>query len=135
MSGNAIDSARAAHSPREQPPSVAVSPEVDDILPAVFDLNTPDLRMYRALLDRPSATTQELADVIGVDRSTANRSLKRLHERGLLYRQRRVLQEGGHCYVYTAMDVEEAQELLQDGLAVWAERARDELDGLLVPER
>lgn len=115
-------------------PAVSVAPDVDDVLSVAFGLGTTDLRVYRSLLDRPGATTHELAEVVGVDRSSVNRSLRRLRERELVHRRRRLLREGGHCYVYTATDVEEARDLLGAGIEVWAERARDELRGALVAE-
>lgn len=134
MSGNTAESPVGGFSGREERTTVSVSPEVDDVLAVAFDLGTTDLRVYHALIDRPSATTQEPAEVVGIDRSNVNRSLGRLRERDLARRRRRLLQEGGHCYVYSATEIEEARELLGDGLDAWAERARDELRGVLVPE-
>lgn len=134
MSGNTAESPRAGFPGREERTAVSVAPEVDDVLSVAFDLGTHDLRVYHALIDRPSATTHELAEVVGIDRSNVNRSLGRLRERDLVRRRRRLLQEGGHCYVYTATEIEEARELLREGLDAWAERARDELRGVLVPE-
>jgi predicted transcriptional regulator len=134
MSGNTAESPAGGFPGREERTVVSVSPEVDDVLSVAFDLGTHDLRVYHALIDRPSATTHELAEVVGIDRSNVNRSLGRLRERDLVRRRRRLLQEGGHCYVYTATEIEEARELLRDGLDAWTERARDELRGALVPE-
>lgn len=134
MSSNTVESPRPGLSGREERTAVSVTPEADDVLSVAFDLGTHDLRVYHALLDRPSATTHELAEVVGIDRSNVNRSLGRLRERDLVHRRRRLLQEGGHCYVYTATEIEEARELLREGLDAWAERAHDELRGVLVPE-
>ncbi|SHH49528.1 helix-turn-helix domain-containing protein [Halobaculum gomorrense] len=134
MSGNTAESPAGGFPSREERTVVSVSPEVDDVLSVAFDLGTHDLRVYHALIDRPSATTHELAEVVGIDRSNVNRSLGRLRERDLVRRRQRLLQEGGHCYVYTATEIEEARELLRDGLDAWTERARDELRGVLVPE-
>ncbi|MEF8843140.1 MAG: helix-turn-helix domain-containing protein [Haloarculaceae archaeon] len=135
MAGNAAESPRTSFHAREERTPVSVAPDVDDVLSVAFDLGTHDLRVYHALLGRPSATTRELAEVVGIDRSNVNRSLGHLRERDLVRRKRRLLQEGGHCYVYTAAEIEEARELLCEGLDAWTERAREELRGALVRER
>lgn len=134
MSGNTAESPRAELPGREERTTVSVTPEAGDVLSVAFDLSTHDLRVYHALIDRPRATTHELANVVDIDRSNVNRSLGRLRERDLVHRRRRLLEEGGHCYVYTATEVEEARELLREGLDAWAEHARDELRDVLVPE-
>jgi len=127
-----VEESTSPSADRDERDPVSVEPEVDDVLSVAFDLSTPDLRVYRALLGRPKATTHELAEAVGIDRSNVNRSLGRLRERDLVDRRRRLLQEGGHCYVYTATEIDEARELLHEGIDAWAERAHDELCGALV---
>ena len=134
MVEDAVEAPRAPVPGGEERAPVSVAPDVDEVLPAVFGLRSRDLRIYRALLDRPGATTAELAAVVGIDRSNVNRSLGQLRERGLVGRRRRLLPEGGYCYVYTATAVEEACELLGEGLDAWTERARERLRGALAPE-
>src|SRR6056297_1849091 len=109
MSGNTAESPEMGFPGRDPRTPVSVTPQIDDILSVAFDLNTRDLQVYHALLGRPNATTQELAEIIGIDRSNVNRSLRRLGELDLAHRRRRLLEGGGHCYVYTATEVEEAR--------------------------
>jgi predicted transcriptional regulator len=61
-----------------------------------------------------------------------NRSLSTLLERGLVERERRLLDSGGYVYQYTGVDLPEAKELLHAALDEWTEHVHgviDEFDG------
>ena len=84
-------------------PSVQ-APTRTDVLQTVFGIGEQDVRTYDAVVEIRGATTTELADHLGRDRSNVNRSLNRLRESGLVTRGRRLLDDGGHVYQYYAVD-------------------------------
>ena len=96
-------------------------PSFQNVLSCVFGIQDHEVRTYVALLDQPGSTVEELANRLERDRSNVNRSLSTLLERGLVERERRLLDSGGYVYQYTGVDLPEAKELLHAALDEWTE--------------
>ncbi|MFB6235870.1 MAG: helix-turn-helix domain-containing protein [Halopenitus sp.] len=104
------------------------SPSFEHALSCVFGIQEHESRTYLALLDHPGSTVAELADVLDRDRSNVNRSLSTLLEKGLVERQRRLLDSGGYVFQYTAIPVPEAKERLHTALDEWVEDVHGAID-------
>jgi len=116
-----------------QSPDMADLLETDDpsfqqVLSCVFGIQEHESRTYLALLDNPGSTVAELAETLDRDRSNVNRSLTTLLEKGLVDRQRRLLDPGGYVYQYTATDLPEAKASLHEALDEWVERVHHAID-------
>ena len=98
------------------------------LLSCVFGIRDHERRTYLALHDHPGSTVEELAGVLDRDRSNVNRSLSTLQQKGLLERERRLLDSGGYVYQYTAVELEEARAMLHAALDEWVESVHDEID-------
>mgnify|MGYP000577928362 CR=1 FL=1 len=96
-------------------------PSFGHVLACVFGIQEHESRTYLRLLDNPGSTVEELSNVLERDRSNVNRSLTTLLEKGLVERERRLLDPGGYVYQYTATPLPEAKELLHDALDEWVE--------------
>ncbi|WP_348613365.1 helix-turn-helix domain-containing protein [Halobaculum rarum] len=96
-------------------------PSFGHVMACVFGIQKHESRTYLHLLDNPGSTVEELAGVLERDRSNVNRSLTTLLEKGLVERERRLLDPGGYVYQYTATPLPEAKELLHEALDEWAE--------------
>ncbi|WP_424016936.1 helix-turn-helix domain-containing protein [Halorientalis pallida] len=103
-------------------------PGFEDVLTCVFDVQRHEARTYLELAERPESTVAELSDVLDRDRSNVNRSLSTLREKGLASRNRRLLDDGGHVYQYTATPVPEARELMHETLDEWAAYVHERID-------
>jgi len=103
-------------------------PEFAHILSCVFGIQDHESRTYLVLLDHPGSTVEELANTLGRDRSNVNRSLSTLREKGLVERQRRLLDAGGYVYQYTAVDLPTAKAMLHDSLDEWADSVHAAID-------
>ena len=103
-------------------------PEFAHILSCVFGIQDHESRTYLVLLDHPGSTVEELANTLGRDRSNVNRSLSTLREKGLVERQRRLLDAGGYVYQYTAVDLPTAKGMLHDSLDEWADSVHAAID-------
>ena len=103
-------------------------PEFTHILSCVFGIRHHESRTYLTLLDTPGSTVEELAAALDRDRSNVNRSLSTLREKGLVERQRRLLDPGGYVYQYTAVDLPTAKEMLHESLDEWANAVHDSID-------
>jgi len=96
-------------------------PSFDAVMTCVFGIQAHETRTYFTLLEHPGSTAEELADVLDRDRSNVNRSLTTLLEKGLVERDRRLLDPGGYVYQYTALPLPEAKERLHEALDDWTE--------------
>ena len=103
-------------------------PGFEEVLTCVFGVQRHEARTYLELTERPESTVAELADVLDRDRSNVNRSLSTLREKGLAGRNRRLLNDGGHVYQYTATPLPDARELMHETLDEWAAYVHERID-------
>lgn len=103
-------------------------PEFNAVMTCVFGIQEHETRTYFALLGAPGSTATELAEDLDRDRSNVNRSLTALLEKGLVERQRRLLDSGGYVYQYTALPLPEAKALLREALDAWTERVHEVIE-------
>ena len=103
-------------------------PDFTHILSCVFGIRDHESRTYLELRDHPGSTVEELASMLDRDRSNVNRSLSTLQEKGLIDRERRLLDSGGYVYQYTAVDLPEAKQLLHDALDEWVASVHTAID-------
>ncbi|ELY64097.1 helix-turn-helix domain-containing protein [Natronococcus jeotgali] len=107
-------------------------PGFGTVMSCVFGIEPHETRTYLALLDRPGSTIDELEAPLERDRSTINRSLTTLYERGIVSRDRRLLDGGGYVYQYTAVSLPEVKRMLHDALDAWTATVHgviDDFDG------
>jgi len=104
------------------------SPSFDHVLSCVFGVRDHESRTYLTLTDYPGSTVVELADVLDRDRSNVNRSLSTLRKKGLVERRRRLLDDGGYVYQYTATPIPEAKSRLHDALDAWVAGVHEAID-------
>ncbi len=103
-------------------------PEFTHILSCVFGIQDHESRTYLVLGKYPGSTVEELAASLERDRSNVNRSLSTLREKGLVDRERRLLDSGGYVYQYTAVELETAKRMLHDSLDEWADAVHDSIE-------
>ncbi|MFC4406770.1 helix-turn-helix domain-containing protein [Haloarchaeobius iranensis] len=96
-------------------------PGFRQVMSCVFGIHEHETRTYLLLLDQPGSTVEELANQLERDRSNVNRSLSTLLDRGLVERERRLLDSGGYVYQYTGVELPEAKEMLHGALDEWTE--------------
>jgi len=103
-------------------------PSFQHVLSCVFGVQTHESRTYLTLLDNPGSTVAELAEELDRDRSNVNRSLTTLLEKGLVERERRLLDPGGYVYQYTATPLPEAKKLMHRTLDEWVDQVHVAID-------
>ncbi|APW97016.1 TrmB family transcriptional regulator [Halobiforma lacisalsi AJ5] len=103
-------------------------PPFEKVMSCVFGIEDHETRTYLALCERPGSTIDELATVLDRDRSTINRSLSTLQDRGLVERDRRLLEGGGYVYQYTAVELPDAKEMLHEALNAWTRSVHGVID-------
>ena len=89
-----------------------------DFLCCAFGLKDREIDAYFALLAGPLRIS-EMQKRIGGDRTTVQRVLKRLLEKGLAERETQQISRGGYYYVYKAISKEEVRLKVVKQLEIW----------------
>jgi predicted transcriptional regulator len=115
--------------------SVEVDPAVEDpslgdLLRTVFDMSDAALDICLCVMEGGDQTVQELADRTSYDRSVAARHLNHLVELGVLEKRRRLLEEGGHIYVYSPKPPETVRRAFKRQFLLWLGDATGQLEQL-----
>ena len=116
-----------------EPPEIeslvgTTDPEFTHILSCVFGIQDHESRTYLVLRKQPGSTVEELANRLERDRSNVNRSLSTLRKKGLVDRERRLLDSGGYVYQYTAVDIETAKGMLHESLDEWVRAVHNSIN-------
>ena len=115
--------------------SIINAPELsaDEIMKCALGVRTTEIEAYCAIVTGGSSTVQEVADRLGKSRSTAQRILQNLADKGLARREERLIGLGGYQYIYNPTSPERMKEAVRDALDRWYSRMTQELESL--PEK
>ena len=94
-----------------------------DLMCCAFGLRDCDITIYSSLLNNPR-TVEDISSHICRDRSTTQRSLKTLLDKGIIERERRHLEKGGYFYIYKAVSSEEIKKQILEQLDTWYKETR-----------
>ena len=94
-----------------------------DLMCCAFGLRDCEITIYSSLLDI-SMTVEDISSVICRDRSTTQRALKTLLDKGLIERDREHLEKGGYFYVYKSISSEEVRKQILAQLDQWYQDTR-----------
>lgn len=98
-------------------------PELPALLRNVFGISETGLNVCLCLMEENEATAADVAEHLGMDRSTVGRQLNHLSDIGLLDKRQRLLESGGYVHVYSPVPVEEVRKRLTVGLYAWMDEA------------
>lgn len=104
-------------------------PDFERVMECVFGIGAHETRTYFLLAKKPGSTVTELADDLERDRSSVNRALSTLHRKGLIERERRLLDGGGYVYQYGAVPLPETKERMHQAVEEWSAQVHDQIDG------
>ncbi len=98
---------------------MASEPKFNDVMRCVFKIKDYEIEVYFYLLDHPISTIAEVSESLKKDRSSIQRSLQTLMDKGMINRKFRILGIGGFAYIYTATPLEETKKIMERELQVW----------------
>ncbi|WP_181685247.1 helix-turn-helix domain-containing protein [Halorhabdus salina] len=107
---------------RERTDAVA-APTLEELLFLVFDISETELEVCLCIMEGGDMTVRELAEQIDHERSVVAEHLRHLTEIGVIDRERRILKQGGHVYVYRPLPPETVRERLTAVFLTWVGEA------------
>jgi len=84
---------------------------LEQILHCSFGLNKTEINILKHLLYiKEEETIEEIMKSVKKDRTTIQRSVKKLHERDLIKRRQLNLEKGGYVFIYSSKPKQEMKE-------------------------
>lgn len=103
--------------------------ELKDLIMCSFDLNKTDYKLFRFMLQKKEfLTTNEIAQGMNLDRSSVQKSIKRLVEKTLVLRNQENLARGGYIFVYKIKDKDLIKKQILDMIHSWIGKVKNEID-------
>jgi predicted transcriptional regulator len=102
----------------------------EELIKCALGVKTTEIQAYCVLVNKGPITIQEASDVMGKSRSTAQRLLQNLVEKGLATRDEELIGLGGYKFIYKPVPPERLRNSIEDTLERWYKRMIRELDYL-----
>ena len=90
-----------------------------EVMSCVFDVSMKEIELYKFLVGKDEMKVEEIAKALSKDRSTIQRSLKKLMECMLVERKKKIIGKGGYYYTYKAIPPSEAKSFVKVCLEEW----------------
>ncbi len=102
----------------------------DIALECLYNLSTLDKRLLETLKDGDEYRSDEIAEILERDQSTAYRSLERLARCGLVYKEKQNIRNGGYFYVYSLRPLDKIKEEALECLEEWYRKMKKAIEEL-----
>ena len=99
-----------------------------DLLRCMYNLSDMDMEALRLLLAEGPFKAEDLAERLGRDRSTVNRSLQKMVSCQVISQETRSLERGGDFHVYAAVPKDVLKERLEHCIHEWHSRVSSLLE-------
>lgn len=102
-----------------------------DLIRCTFDLSKTELKIFLYLLKiKKSIPSVNIADEIKLDRTTIQKSLKKLLEKQIVDRRQNNLDNGGYVFLYSVKKKEELKKQMKEIINEWKESSEKQLETL-----
>jgi len=96
-----------------------VDPE--NVIECIYDLSELDKEILSLLSGDKELRSSEIAERINKDQSTAYRSLEKLSECGLIYKEKHNIRNGGYYFLYSRRPLGKIKEEARRSVEKWYE--------------
>lgn len=94
-----------------------------------FDMNKTDYKLFLFLINKKrELTTNQISEKIGLDRTSIQKSIKRLVEKTLVLRSQTNLEKGGYLFSYKIKDKELIKKQILDIINSWNRKVNNEIE-------
>jgi len=104
-----------------------------EIIRCTLGIKRTEIQAYCLLANKGPITIQDATDMLGKSRSTSQRLLQNLVEKGLASREEELIGLGGYKYVYKPVPPEKLKWTIQMNLDRWYNKMQTELESF--PEK
>ena len=100
------------------------------VLQCFFGLNSEDIKVYEAI-EKGFERIEEISAHLGKNSNAVYKSIQKLLISGLVYREKKVLEGGGYCFVYRPIPREEVAREVESILDEFCTKVRQMLRDFL----
>lgn len=94
--------------------------DLDEVIKCVLGLSKSEFRLLKFLSEQDAKfTTEELSKKLKLDKSTIQRSIKKLHEKDLVTRSQINQTVGGYVFLYKIKNKENIRKIVNETLDNW----------------
>lgn len=103
---------------------------LNDVIKCALNLTRADMKVIELFFDTPEkwVNTEDIANDTGLDLSTVQRSVKKLHEKEILTKSQTNLDRGGYTYIYKLKEKNEIKEIIMQIVHKWVNKVDNELE-------
>ena len=98
-----------------------------DLVQCAFSLNEFEVEVFNNLTEAGTKRADELAVLMGKERSSVYRALRKLMTCGMCFRETRCIDRGGYYHVYRAISRDDLKHKLEQCVDEWYGRMRQAL--------
>ena len=102
--------------------------EIKDLITCTFAMNKTDYKLFTFLLEQDEhLTTNEISEAMDLDRSSIQKSIKRLVEKDIVMRNQENLDKGGYIFSYKVKDKDVIKKKIRETIKKWNEKVEHEI--------
>ena len=102
--------------------------ELKNLIKCSFELNKTDYNIFVFLMSKEEdMTTNKIARYLGLDRTTVQKSIRRLTEKELVLRTQKNLKKGGYIFIYSIKDKKVIKERMSEIVKKWHDNVQKEI--------
>ncbi len=102
-----------------------------ELIRCTFDLSKTELKIFLYLLKiNSSIPSVDIAKEIDLDRTTIQKSLKKLLEKGIVDRRQNNLDNGGYVFLYSVKQKNQLKDQMKEIINEWKDSAQLQLETL-----
>ncbi len=110
-------------------------PELDglkskNVIECIYDLSELDKNILSLLSEDEGLRSSEIADKIDKDQSTAYRSLEKLADCGLIYKEKQNIRNGGYYFLYSKRPLDKIKEEAKRSVERWRDEVIEAIEKL-----
>ncbi|AEH60562.1 transcriptional regulator, TrmB [Methanosalsum zhilinae DSM 4017] len=104
--------------------------EIDAVVKCSLNLTRADLQILKYFIenDEKYHTAENISTSLNFDLSTAQKTVKKLHEKQILIRLQSNLDGGGYVFVYKVKSKKEIKDIIMSTVQSWIRRLENELE-------
>jgi predicted transcriptional regulator len=103
---------------------------LEDIIKCGLSLTKTEFKIMEYFIAHKSAehTTINVANDLNLNLTTIQKAVKKLHEKGILLRHQKNLENGGYIYTYECNSKKNIRKILKDIIRNWSENVEKQID-------